>query len=141
MKKAFMIVAIILVAGSVFAQNEVKLADALFFPEDYLDQRIVFRGVFAGDLFDVDRSTIGGRRFILTLEDDDNNQVDGVGTAFIPIMPRSLARQWADLGLRSLEMIRTNVYGLMYQGEYFIIFEIHRVETLSTSGNVLRVIE
>lgn len=141
MRRQALITTILLVAGSLFAQTEVELADALFFPEEYLDREIVFPGVFAGDLFDVDRSTLGGRSFLLTLEDDSGNQVDGIGTAFIPILPRSLARQWADLGLSSLEMIRSNVYGLMYQGEYFVIFEISKVETLSAAGNVLDVIE
>ena len=96
MRKGLMIVAVMLVVVSLFAQNEVELVDALFFPEDYLDQDIVFQRVFAGDMYDMDMDSLGGRTFFLTLEDDNGNQIYGIGNAFAPVLPRSLARQWAE---------------------------------------------
>ena len=141
MFRAIAVGAFLAVASLIHAQTAVDFDDALATPEAYLHRTIVFHNVFVGDMFRMNIQAFGGDTFFLRIENDERYFVGGFADVFVPILPHSLACQWADLGLRSLDFRLSNVYGRFRQDGPWIIFDIDKVELLDSTAAVIEVIE
>ena len=132
---------VLVVTSTAVAQTAVDFTDVYFSPEDYRGQNLIVPDVWVGEMMRMDTDLADGYKFFLRLDDDQGNSVFGIGDAFTPVLSPQLAREWSALRLPSLTLWRSHVYGQLFQGDSRILFRITKIEILSTTGNVVQVIE